>query len=73
MHHPLLTMVELQVRASSRVTRASSCWMRAGGGSARTGSRQDMVDSWTPWSGHDSASSSRDRSWKDNVVTFNIW
>lgn len=58
-----LTMAGLEVRASSLLIRASSCCMSAGGGSMRTGSRQDSVDSWTPWSGHDKASNSRDRSW----------
>lgn len=58
-----LTMARLDVRASSLLTKASSCCMSAAGGSTRTGSRQDKVDSWTPWSGHDRASNSRDRSW----------
>lgn len=57
-----LTMAGLEVRARSLLTKASSCWMSAGGGSMRTGSRQDRVDSWTPWLGHDKASNSRDRS-----------
>lgn len=57
-------MEGLEVSVSSLETRASSCCMRAGGGSVRTGRRQDSVDSWTPRSGQDSASKSRDRSWK---------
>lgn len=57
-----LTMAGLELRASNLLTKASSCWMRAGGGSARTGSKQDRVDRWTPCSGHDKASSSRDNS-----------
>lgn len=70
-HQPtLLTMAGLQVRASTRVTRASSCWMRAGGGSLRMGSRQHSVDSCTPRSGHASASSSRDSSWTDPFYSF---
>lgn len=58
-----LTMTGLEVRASSLLTKASSCCMSAGGGSTRTGSRQDRVESWTHRSGHDKASNSRDRSW----------
>jgi len=60
---PSLTMAGLPVRASSRLTSASSCCTRAGGGSARTGSRHDRVEAWTPGSGHSRASSSRDSSW----------
>lgn len=46
-----LTMERLDTSASSLLTNASSCWMIAGGGSCRTGSRQDRVDSWTLCSG----------------------
>lgn len=63
-----LTMAGLEVRASSLLIKASSCWMSAGGGSMRTGSRQDRVDSWTPWSGQDKASRSRDRSWTGTKI-----
>lgn len=64
----LTSMAGLEWRASSLLIKASSCWMSAGGGSMRTGSRQDRVDSWTPWSGHDSASNSRDRSAGSSVT-----
>lgn len=61
----ILTMDGLEVSVSSLENKASSCCMTAGGGSTNTGCRQDSVESWTPWSGHDNASNSRDRSWKD--------
>lgn len=67
-------MAGLEVRASSLLTKASSCCMRTDGGFMRTGCRQDRVDSWTPWSGYVKASNSRDRSWtatkKNNNFTL---
>lgn len=55
-------MVGLVVSASVRPTSTSSWVMRVEGGSRRTGCKQDRVETCTPWSGHDRASSRRGKS-----------